>query len=128
LGSNGYRLGFEGPQVLEDFQPASYLSQEILGDQYEDSEINALANIAVIGPSINIRISAKNRMEYLKKYKITPDKLEQQFITKDLDSTPLEKYTEFLKVRAQVLATETNKYLADLQNGIEAINEEQAAS
>ena len=82
----------------------------------------------MIGPSINIRISAKNRMEYLKKYKITPDKLEQQFVTKDLDSTPLEKYTEFLKVRAQVLATETNKYLADLQNGIEAINEEQAAS
>lgn len=127
--ATGYRLGFEGPQVLQDFQPQWHhiFPKKFLSDQYEDSEINALANIAVIGPTINIRISAKNPMEYLKKYKITGDKLSQQFISADLAITPIEKYLDFLAGRAQNLASEANKYLATLQNGIEADTRKKAA-
>jgi hypothetical protein len=120
--AHGYRLGFEGAQVLEDFQPQWHhiFPKKFLAERYEDSEINALANIAVIGPTINIRISAKNPMEYLKKYKISDDKLTQQFITTNLGVTSIEKYPGFLKDRAQVLAAEANKYLGALRNGIEA--------
>jgi hypothetical protein len=120
--AHGYRLGFDGPQVLEDFQPQWHhiFPKKFLGERYDDSEINALANIAVIGPTINIRISAKNPMEYLHKYKITADKLTQQFITSDLGTTSIEQYPGFLKDRAEVLAAEANKYLGALRNDIEA--------
>ena len=107
---------------MEDFQPQWHhiFPKKFLAEDYEDLEINALANIAVIGPTINIRISAKNPMEYLHKYKITADKLAQQFITKDLATISVDKYPDFLKTRAQVLAAEANKYLARLRDGIEA--------
>lgn len=119
---HGYRLGFEGLQVLEDFQPQWHhiFPKKFLGEQYDEIEINALANIAVIGPTINIRISAKNPMEYLHKYNITPEKLGQQFIASDLATTPIEKYPDFLKARAQVLAGEANKYLGKLRDGVES--------
>lgn len=118
---HGYQLGFEGAQILEDFQPQWHhiFPKKFLGDQYDDQEINALANIAVIGPTINIRISAKNPMEYLEKYKITDDKLKQQFIANDLNHTPIEKYLNFLKQRSQVLAEKSNFYLQKLRDGIE---------
>ncbi len=118
---NGYRLGFEGAQVLEDFQPQWHhiFPKKFLSEKYDDLEINSLANIAVIGPTINIRISAKNPMEYLKKYKITEEKLVQQFIASDLGNTPIESYPEFLKNRSKILATESNKYLIALRSGIE---------
>ena len=118
---HGYRLGFEGPQVLEDFQPQWHhiFPKKFLGDQYDEPEVNALANIAVIGPTINIRISAKNPMEYLKKYNITGEKLKQQFITPDLNTIPADKFMEFTKDRAQVLATEANRYLSAMRDRIE---------
>lgn len=121
---HGYRLGFEGAQVLEDFQPQWHhiFPKKFLGGRYDESEINALANIAVIGPTINIRISAKNPMEYLEKYKITTDKLAQQYIPENLKETPVEKYLEFLKQRSQVLVAEANKYLGALRDGIEESN------
>ena len=46
----------------------------------DDSLIDALANIPVIGPEINIRISAKDPMSYIAKHKMTDEKLSQQFI------------------------------------------------
>jgi Protein of unknown function DUF262 len=120
--AHGYRLGFDGPQVLGDFQPQWHhiFPKKFLAERYDDSEINALANIAVIGPTINIRISAKNPMDYLTKYKITADKLADQFIPTDLGATPIEKYPEFLKGRAQRLSEMSNKYLAALRDGIES--------
>jgi hypothetical protein len=120
-GEHGYRLGFEGAQVLEDFQPQWHhiFPKKFLEDKYDDIDINALANIAVIGPTINIRISAKNPMEYLQKYNITVEKLSQQFIANDLGTTSIDKYPDFLKGRAQVLATEANKYFGALRDGIE---------
>ncbi len=122
--AHGYRLGFDGPQVLEDFQPQWHhiFPKKFLDERYDDSEINALANIAVIGPTINIPISAKNPMEYLHKYKITADKLTQQFIISDLGTTSIEQYPGFLKHRAEVLAAEANKYLGALRNDIERNN------
>jgi hypothetical protein len=90
--------------VFADFQPQWHhiFPKKFLGARYDDLEINALANIAVIGPTINIRISAKNPMEYLQKYKITGDKLAEQFIANNLGTTPIERYSEFLKGRSDI--------------------------
>ncbi len=114
---HGYRLGFEGPQVLNDFQPQWHhiFPKKFLGSRYEETQVNALANIAVIGPQINIRISAKNPMEYLDKYNITADKLAQQFISDDLRTTPPERFTQFLNHRSKLLASKANNFLSRLQ-------------
>jgi hypothetical protein len=58
-------------------------------------------------------------MEYLIKYKITQDKLLQQFIPVNLATTPIEKYPTFLADRAKKLATEPNSHLAALSKDIE---------
>ncbi len=119
--THGYHLGFDGAQVLEDFQPQWHhiFPKKFLGIKYDELEINALANIAVIGPAINIRISAKDPMEYLKKYKITNEKLSQQFIATDLATTTIDKYPSFIKDRSQTLSGEANAYLSDLRKDIE---------
>ncbi|HET9401881.1 MAG TPA: DUF262 domain-containing protein [Candidatus Acidoferrales bacterium] len=117
---NGHRLGFEGVQLLADFRPQWHhiFPRKFLEGKVDEGQINALANIAVIGPSINIRISSKKPMDYLDRYKISKEKLEQQFISSDgLQSTP-ERYTEFLSSRADVLAQNANSYLDTLRRAL----------
>jgi hypothetical protein len=117
---SGQRLGFEGMTLLADYRPQwhhvfprKYLEGEIANDK-----INALANIAVIGPTINIRISAKSQMAYIQKYEITPEKLKQQYITPDIQSTPISNYEAWLENRAAKLAEVGNDFLAELRQGI----------
>lgn len=117
----GFRLGFDGQQILKDFQPQWHhiFPRKFLGNDYAEDQVNALANIAVIGPTINIKISAKNPMDYIKKYQITKDKLGQQFITEEIAVLPKEKFLKFTEERAQRLATEANSYLNKLGKDIE---------
>lgn len=79
--------------------------------------IEALANIAVIGPRINIRISAQNPMDYVSKYKISEEKLKQQHIA-DLQSTVVADYTNWHSKRADTLAFEANRFLKRLRSGL----------
>jgi hypothetical protein len=78
---HGHRLGFEGINVLADFRPQWHhiFPKKYLEGKVDEALIDALANIAVIGPEINIRISAKDPMSYIAKYNITTEKLTQQF-------------------------------------------------
>jgi hypothetical protein len=80
---SGQRIGFEGVELLADYRPQWHhtFPQKYLEGKVPDDKVDALANIAVIGPSINIRISAKSPMSYIEKYGITKEKLSQQFIT-----------------------------------------------
>ncbi|MFL5332124.1 MAG: hypothetical protein ACJ8H8_02865 [Geminicoccaceae bacterium] len=59
------RIGFDGPEILQTYQPQFYhiFPKGFLRSATEDSAVNALANIAVIGPKINRRISSKNPMD-----------------------------------------------------------------
>jgi hypothetical protein len=116
----GYRLGFEGSQALCDFRPQWHhiFPQKFLTKHVDEDQINALANIAVIGASMNIRISAKNPMDYLDRYKISGDKLSQQFIPSNREDFRLEKYRRFLEKRANVLATKANDFLTSLSVGV----------
>lgn len=111
------RIGFEGVEVLSPFQPQwhhIFPKKYLKGNDYNGS-VDALANIAVIGPSINIRISAKAPLEYVKKYKITSDKLKQQYIAPDFVNVPVTEFDSWVQKRAEKLAEEANKFLDELR-------------
>lgn len=118
----GHRNGFEGVTLLADFRPQWHhvFPRKYLEAKVEETQIDALANIAVIGPSINIRISAADPLSYVTKYKISPDKLEQQFIDPEFTTIPIEKYPEWLERRAERLAKEGNAFLAGLRAALKA--------
>jgi len=113
----GQRLGFEGVTLLTDYRPQWHhiFPKKYLEGKVPDDKINALANIAVIGPGINIRISAKSPMDYIKKYEITPEKLAQQYISSDVQSLPISKYEQWLEDRASKLAEIGNGFLEELR-------------
>ena len=116
----GHRLGFDGAQVLSDFQPQWHhiFPRKFLEGRYDDEQINALGNIAVIGPGINIRISAKDPMDYLDRYKVSDEKLSQQFVPIKRDTLALGAFPQFLADRSKVLTREANSYLAALGRGL----------
>lgn len=113
---HGHRIGFEGVSVLADFRPQWHhiFPKKYLEGRIDDSLIDALGNIAVIGPEINIRISAKDPMRYIDKYKITDQKLAQQFVDPATLSLSHEGYEEWVRNRANRLAEVGNEFLAEL--------------
>lgn len=120
--SQGHRIGFEGVTLLADFRPQWHhiFPKKYLEGKVEETQIDALANIAVIGPAINIRISATDPMSYVRKYAIPSDKLEQQFIGPEFTVTPPERYLEWLERRADRLAEAGTRLLAELRAPMEA--------
>lgn len=116
----GHRLGFEGAKPLENYRPQWHhvFPRKFLEGHASDDEINALANIAVIGPAMNIRISAKDPLDYIDRYAITSEKLRQQYIEDDLKAMTVRGYRDWLLARAQRLADAGNAYLAALRAGM----------
>ena len=116
----GLRLGFDGTRLLQDYKPQWHhiFPQKFLHKQVEEEKIQALANIAVIGPSINIRISAQDPMKYLDKYAISDEKLKQQFVDYDRAKFTIDEYPSFIQARAKRLAEEANSYLKKISNGL----------
>ncbi|MFH0939473.1 MAG: DUF262 domain-containing protein [Planctomycetota bacterium] len=112
----GHRIGFEGVTLLTDFRPQWHhvFPRKYLEGKVDDTQIEALANIAVIGPTINIHISATDPMNYVTKYKISADKLAQQFIDKNFTSISIEKFPQWLDDRAERLAEAGNTFLGEL--------------
>jgi hypothetical protein len=114
----GQRLGFDGTAILSDFQPQWHhvFPKEYLRGNVENNLIDCLANIAVIGPSINIRISNKAPLSYVVKYNITKEKLEQQYINENFTTVQFNQFENWLKERAQLLAEKANGFLNDMKN------------
>jgi len=117
---HGHRIGFEGLNALADFRPQWHhiFPRKYLEGKVNNGLIDALANIAVIGPSINIRISAKDPMNYVTRYEITAKKLEQQFIDPAFVRVGHDGYEAWVKARAAKLAVEANDFLASLRSGL----------
>jgi len=113
------RIGFEGQDLVAGFEPQYHhiFPRKFLAGKVASECVEALANIAVIGPSINIRISAQNPMDYVSKYKISGEKLQQQYIA-DLQSTVVGDYTNWLSRRADTLALGANRFLDRLRSGL----------
>jgi hypothetical protein len=118
----GHRIGFEGLDLLADFRPQWHhiFPKKFLEGKYNGDRIDALANIAVIGPTINIRISAKDPLDYIQRYRITSEKLAQQFIKEDITQLTVENYDNWLHTRAQRLAQAGNDFLATLGRDVSA--------
>lgn len=117
----GHRLGFDGSKAMSDFRPQWHhiFPQKFLEDVFDDEQIQALANIAVIGSSINIRINAKDPLDYLDRYKISDDKLRQQFIPIERSAFATDSYPSFLKGRSEELALKANTFLNTLSEGLD---------
>jgi hypothetical protein len=111
--SDGHRLGFEGAELLADYKPQWHhiFPKALLAEKgYTDDQINAIANIAVIGPNMNIRISKQNPLDYIDRYNITSTKLAQQYIHTDPEKLKIENYPEWVDRRAETLAAHANEY------------------
>jgi hypothetical protein len=117
-----HRVGFEGKEVLRDFRPQWHhiFPRKFLENKVPEDAIDSLANIAVIGPTINIRISAKDPMDYIDRYGIGPDKLKRQYIDADVAAMTVSNFGEWLAKRAQLLADASNEFLGALKPGIDA--------
>jgi hypothetical protein len=120
--SQGHRIGFEGVALLADFRPQWHhiFPSKYLEGKVDEPLVDALANIAVIGPTINIRISASEPLNYVAKYAISADKLRQQFIEPDFTSTSTEQFPKWLEARADRLAQEGNDFLKELCTSLKA--------
>jgi len=116
----GVRIGFDGAEILAGFQPQFHhvFPKKFLEKQVDDGLIDALANIAIIGPTINIRISKQNPMDYIPKYKITAEKLRQQFISGQITNTTVKQYPDWLRGRATELANSGNDFLETLRGDL----------
>ncbi len=126
----GNRIGFEKTELLSGFKPQWHhiFPRKFLAVANIDEEkINALSNIAIIGPTVNIRISAKDPMKYIAKYEISNEKLAQQYVSGSFEvgkdnyelpsvaDTPVEKYFEWLEGRSRCLAAKANEFLTQLE-------------
>jgi hypothetical protein len=116
----GMRIGFDSVGLLSGFAPQFHhiFPKAFVGTAHSADLVNALANIALIGPTINIRISKKNPMDYIDRYSITSEKLRQQHIGDDLSATPLSEFPAWLSRRAEELAEAANDYLLRLQGDL----------
>lgn len=119
-GMQNHRIGFDNADILSGFKPQWHhiFPKKYLEDKIEYELINSIANIAVIGPAINIRISAKKPMEYIQKYNITETKLTQQFIENSIMQVELEQVPAWLNKRAEKLSLEANGFFTKLSDGI----------
>jgi hypothetical protein len=116
----GVRIGFEGSELLSGFQPQYHhiFPKKFLEGQVDSELIDALANIAIIGPTINIRISKQNPMDYVPKYNITAEKLGQQYISAKITSTTVDQYGRWVRNRASELAKVGNEFLESLRGNL----------
>lgn len=117
---HSHRLGFDGSSILSDFQPQWHhiFPKKYLENNVKSELIDKLSNIAVIGPTINIRISNRSPLDYIQRYNITSPKLQQQFINADLTTITYDMFEDWLNKRAETLANEANKYLGDLKGNL----------
>lgn len=118
----GHRLGFDGAAALADFRPQwhhIFPRKFLESREVDEARINELANIAVIGSEINIRIRARDPMDYLTRYRITEEKLHQQFVSTDRETFRVDRYEQFLTDRAKMLAQEAERYLDRLRKTLQ---------
>jgi hypothetical protein len=116
----GVRIGFDEAELLAGFQPQFHhiFPKKFLEGHVDRDLIDALANIAIIGPTINIRISKQNPMDYIPKYNVTSVKLRQQFISGQITNTTVAQYPDWVRKRADDLAAAGNAFLEELRGDL----------
>lgn len=107
-------LGSESQLHLHHIFPKARLYEAGLGK----SEVNALANFCFLTAQSNLQISASDPAEYLAQVEATqPDVLASQWIPTDPALWKIERYSEFLQARRELLARAANGLLDALLSG-----------
>jgi hypothetical protein len=129
---SGNRIAFQGNELVSGFSPQFHhiFPRGFLIDKQTHEphpgitadQIEALANIAIIGAGVNIRISDKDPLAYFAKYGIGPDKRSQQFIEGPVEEMNRDNYPKSLNARALALADAANDFLAELKGTGETTN------
>jgi len=109
----GDRIAFEGSELERGFEPQFHhiFPRKFLEGKAKSEEIEALANIAIIGARTNIKISNKDPLNYFSKYQITETKRVQQYVEGDVSLMTPENFAKWLSDRASSLADAANKLL-----------------
>ncbi len=117
----GIRLGYNkgDGMVNKGFQPEwhhffprAYLKNR--GKNIDRDEMNAFANIVVLGQKANRSISSSSPKEYMEELEIGNDQLRQQFIPTDPSYRTAPHFRAFLKKRARILSDKLTGYFQDL--------------
>jgi hypothetical protein len=74
-----------------------------------------LANIAIIGAGVNIRISNKDPLAYVERYGISEKARVQQFIEGSVKTMSVDTYPSWLSKRAASLASAANRFTVELR-------------
>ena len=111
------RIAFDGDKLVPGFEPQFHhvFPRKFLKGTVDDGSIEALANIAIIGSANNLKISAKDPLDYFEKYKIGIEKRAQQFIDGPVVSMTPENFPTWLQARADRLSNEANNFVRELR-------------
>ena len=112
------RIGYDRTdnEMNEGFKPEwhHFFPRKILRDRFEQSRIDALANIAVLNEKANRAFQAKEPRKYLKEHNVKEGRLREQFIPIDENLKQIDKYEDFLQERASNLAKASTEFIKGL--------------
>jgi hypothetical protein len=113
------RIGFDkDDNALNDgFKPEWHhiFPRKTVKDSFDVSLVDSIANIAILNEKANRSFSAKVPGQYLKEYKVQPERLDEQAIPRDF--LEIAKFEEFLRLRREMLAEKATAYLRRLTLG-----------
>lgn len=111
------RIGFdrEDNELNEGFKPEWHhiFPRKIVKDLFDSSQVNSIANIAVLNEKANRSFSAKVPAKYLKDHNVEPERLEEQAVP-GLSFLESSKFEEFLRLRSEKLAQRATAYVGNL--------------
>jgi hypothetical protein len=111
------RVGFDvkDNELNEGFKPEwhHFFPRKVLKGKFDDSLTDSFANIVVLNEKANRSFSGNLPETYLADHNVKRARLDEQAIPPD-DYLVLEKFEEFLKLRAEALAAKANSFLESL--------------
>lgn len=129
---DGTRLGYDktGSPMTTGFEPQwhhIYPRSVLKKASVPDDDIHALANITVLNERTNVnKLVGKEPWRYIQQFRISPEALRPHLIPESFVKTrndeavvkeqwSMQRYTDFLIERAQLLADEANAFLRELE-------------
>jgi hypothetical protein len=112
----GDRIAFQKGELERGYAPQFHhvFPRAFLAGKAPQEKVEALANIAIIGPSANIRISAQDPLAYFEKYGISRDMREQQLICGDVAALTTDAFPQWLDQRSGLLTDASNSFVQRL--------------
>ena len=114
------RIGYDRTdnEINQGFKPEwhHFFPKKILRDRFEESKINALANIVVLNEKANRAFRSKEPKKYLKEYNVRQERLREQLIPTEESFTEIDRYEKFLQQRASNLAKASTEFMKELRS------------